>query len=179
MISGARLPTLFTLAALGFGVCTAGCNAKTDPRFESARATVSTLLRSHALDKTSLDKINEVELAGYMRGGAKIALANEADFHGCFADYRTAADEGLAGFVLGRLAPKKDSLIFTQKGDRTEVRIRNTPSQEPAAVLVEKDGAWRFSLKDSVPAELRQRLLDLYQRTEAMHRSQGGARLSK
>lgn len=161
------------VALMALALAAAACGDKADPRFESARGAVMTLLRTHALDA-----MPEADVAAHMRSGGKLTMKSEEEFRACFADYKTAADEGLAGFVLGRLAPRKDSLLVEEKGDRAEVRIKNTAQKAPVAVLVRREGNWRFSLEESVPADLKQRLRELYQRTETMHRSQGGARKS-
>lgn len=146
----------------------AGCGKDIDPRYENANKTFTTLLRAYGVAS-----ISEGDVAERMTSGAKFTLHHESDFREAFIDYRSPADEGAAGFVFGRLARNKDSLVFDTKGDRTDIYIKNRPRTQVAAVMMrdKESGAWKFSIKESVPAEIRARLLDLYRRAEDAKRA--------
>lgn len=157
-------PAVLLLVLLSLG----GCGKEIDPRFSDANKTFTTLLRAYGVAS-----ISEGDVAERMSSGGKFTLHNESDFREAFADYRSPADEGAAGFVFGRLVRSKDSLVFDTKGDRTDIYIKNRPRTQVAAVLIhEKEtGAWKFSIKESVPEEIRARLLDLYRRAEDAKRA--------
>lgn len=158
------------LAITGALFVLVGCGKKIDPRFQSAEATLGTLFRAYGVDRT-----REPEVREHMQSGGKFKLRSEDEFRACFADYRGPLDEGLAGFVFGRLVARKDSLTFETKGDRTQVFIRDQSKGKPAAVMVAEASGWKLSLKESVPADVAGKLRELYRRAEEDHRRETGS----
>ena len=147
--------TLLTLSA---------CHRREDPRFATARSTIDTLMSAYGVEG-----LTELEIQERLSTQQKFALKERNAMVSCFMDYAGAHDEGAAGFVFGRLAPKKDSLKIETEGKRARVFIEGQ-STATATLLRERAG-WRFSLSESVPKEVRARLREIYRRAVQMNKS--------
>jgi hypothetical protein len=121
-----------------------------DARFASPEATVETLLTAYDLADVPQD-----EVRARMAAHARFTLLDRETYEACFADLGAASlDEGLAGFVVGALAAGKDELEVEIDGELARV----SPREGVAITLRNEDGAWHIVLRDSVPAEIRERI---------------------
>lgn len=121
-----------------------------DARFASPEATVETLLGAY-----DLADVPQAEVRARMAEHARFTLLDRDTFEACFADLGAASlDEGLAGFVVGALAAGKDELDIDVEGEIAHV----SPRAGVEIALRNDDGAWRIVLRDSVPAEIRERI---------------------
>jgi len=141
-----------------------------DARFATPEATLQTLLASYGVQHMSQDEIQE-----HMRARGRFELRDEQTFRACFDDYSSAADEGLAGFVFGTVAAGKDDLRVNHAQGKAHV-FPDPDRRERRVVLVEHDGEWKISLRDSVPPAIRRSLREEYQRLSDRVRREGATR---
>jgi hypothetical protein len=137
-----------------------GCeHAPVDPGFANPRATVMTLLRAHHLDQMPTDEIRQ-RMA--RTEGERFGAVDEPLVERCFEDFdpNDPVDHGLAGFLVGVLAARRDELTTRTQGDRAVV------SAGPAGriVLHHRDDGWKISLEESVPRSYRERMESIYER---------------
>ena len=147
------------ILTLGLGLFVGGCREEpVDVRYNTAQATIETLFTAYGVNGLSESQVQE-----RMQVRGRFHLSDPQSYRGCFWDYDGDRDEGEAGYVFGRLAAAKDSLVFEPGDDRVEVR--SGQSAEPV-VLLRRGRKWSISLQESVPAEVRQRLRGVYQRAK-------------
>ncbi|MFO0695126.1 MAG: hypothetical protein U0230_16315 [Polyangiales bacterium] len=156
-----RLPLILALLS----VWLLGCSreAASDPRFRTPEATIHTLFEAYDVADVPEDQIRQ-RLAAH----AQFQLRDAETYRRCFADFRDPSDEGLAGFVFGRLVSFKDHLRYETHEDRAVVTLpvpRGTPGAR--IVLVRESGAFRIVLADSVPREVAVQLREIHRRARA------------
>jgi hypothetical protein len=132
-----------------------------DPRFAAPEDVVRTLLAAYGVDG-----VPEQEIQRRMRERGQFDLRDEVTYRACFADYVGPADEGLAGYVFGALAARKDSLRVVRIGDRAHV-FPVADDQSHMIVMTRADGVYRISLRDSVPQRVQAQLRDVHRRARA------------
>ena len=153
---------VLSAALLSAPVALSGCEGavtRTDARFSTPEHTVETLL--HAYD---LDDVPQAEIRERMARHGRFELADRDSYEECFADFLgTTSDEGYAGFVVGALAAGHDDIRVTITGEHATVSPR-----EGVRIVMDRDddGAWRIVLRESVPAELRERLSSVAEHAE-------------
>lgn len=156
-----RLPLLLAFVSL----LALGCarEAASDPRFRTPEATVHTLFEAYAVADVPEDQVRQ-RLAAH----AQFQLRDAETYRRCFADFRDPSDEGLAGFVFGRLASFKDHLRYETHEDRAVITLP-VPAGTPGAriVMLREEGAFRIVLADSVPREVAVQLRELHRRARA------------
>lgn len=165
----ARPPLLVPAAVLAVAVVAGACDEDhvPDPRYASPEATLDTLMASYGVKDMTQDEIQES-----MRKRARFELRDENAYRGCFADYRGPQDEGLAGFVFGTVAAGKDQLEI--KHIQGKAHVYPDPERlDRSVVLVETDGEWKISLRDSVPSSVRRALTEEYRRMSDLNRRAG------
>lgn len=138
-----------------------------DPRFATPEATLHTLLSTYGVEGMSQQEIREV-----MRQRGRFRLRDEQTYRACFDDYEGPHHEGLAGFVFGTVAAGKDQLEVTNVQGKAHV-FPNPDRRDRSVVLIERDGEWKISLRESVPSEVRKALLSEYQRVSERNRRAG------
>lgn len=162
------MPKRLLLSALSVLLLAHGCGEDdADPRFATPEATVGTLLESYGVDRMSQDDIQES-----MRKRARFELRDEQAYRACFGDWNGPQDEGLAGFVFGTVAAGKDQLEVEREGDRARV-YPDPERRDRSVVLVEREGEWKISLRDSVPSSVREALTEEYRRMSDRNRRAG------
>ena len=156
--------------ALALLCVSVGCGAPPDPRFAEPEATVQTLFTAY-----DVERLEEAEVQELLRQRVQFQLRDRAAYQACFSDWRSPHDEGLAGFVFGRLAAVKDHLRYEHASDDQGALIRVVPVRngDPGhpVILRQTDAGWKIALRESVPTELRQRLYRVYE--EARRRERG------
>jgi len=162
------MPKRLRVLALSVLLCAAcGDDADADPRFATPEATVDTLLASYGVDRMSQDDVQEA-----MGKRARFELRDEQSYRACFDDWNGPQDEGLAGFVFGTVAAGKDQLEVEREGDRARI-YPNPERRDRSVVLVERDGEWKISLRESVPGSVREALIEEYRRMSDRNRRAG------
>jgi hypothetical protein len=152
---------LRAVATIGFvgGAFIVGCGDEdADPRFASPEATIRTLMTTYGVEDMSQEEVQQIMMT---RG--RFELRDEATYRACFDDYAGMHDEGLAGFVFGTIVAGKDQLEITHAQGKAHV-YPNPERRDRSVVLVERDGEWKISLRDSVPSDVRRALLEEYRR---------------
>jgi hypothetical protein len=86
-----------------------------------------------------------------MREQLRQGCADAATYRACFVDYDEPADEGLAGFVLGTLSERTESMRVNVVRDRAHVFPDPGARGDRSVVLVKTDAGWKVSLAESVP----------------------------
>lgn len=147
----------------------AACKADTKSEaFASPAATVSSLFAAYGVKN-----VPEQEIQRRLQANERFDLVDESLFVACFSDWQGDHDQGLGGYVFGRLVAAKDHLrIDIDDGVARVSSEIGDPSLAPV-VLVETDDGWKIDLRQSVPSELRQRLYEIYRRarrSERVHR---------
>lgn len=137
------------MALLVVGVMACGADLPPDLRYATPRATLGTLFEAWGVDALTAADVEARKARG--RG---FHLSDPASFRGCFADWEQPADEALAGYVFGVLAPAKDALRVVPGAERTLVFAEDAPP----VVLRRDEGGWRIVLGESVPASTRRHL---------------------
>jgi hypothetical protein len=148
---------------------TACADEPADPRFASPEATLESLLRAYGVEQMSQEEIQE-----HMRGQGRFELRDEPTYRECFDDYEGPQSEGLAGFVFGTVAAGKDQLRINHVQGNVHV-FPNPDRNDRYVVLVQRDGEYKISLRESVPPEIRRRLLGQYQRMRARNQRAGAS----
>lgn len=138
-----------------------GCD-KADERLRSPEATIATLFRAYGVED-----LPEAAAQKMLREQRRFELVDRASMLETFADFRVDEQEGMLGFVFGRLVARKSSLEIERAGDRAEIRPIGEEGSHPI-VMIRDGGEWRFSLRESVPPELQRRLFELHRRALAL-----------
>ena len=136
-----------------------GCQPSMDARFESPQATVDSLFNAYGISGMS-----ESDVIRRLENRQRFTLVDPALHRACFADWRGQHDEGLAGYVFGRLAAAKDHLGVRVDGDRAWVTPAGKTDEQ--VVLIKVGRAWRISLKQSIPEKVRKQLYQIYRRAK-------------
>jgi hypothetical protein len=152
--------------ALAYDVL-AGCRGE-DARFSTPEATIATLFRSYGVDR-----LPESAVRARLAARAKFTLRDAATYERCFADFHPNVDDGVAGFVFGRLVSAKDHLAFSREGDAAAVRLPGDESAPAARVVLRDRGdGFRIVLAETVPANVAAQLRAIERRArETMQRS--------
>lgn len=138
-----------------------GCD-RPDERLSSPEATIATLFRAYGVEDLS-----EAEAQRMLREQRRFELVDRPSMLETFADFRVDEQEGMLGFVFGRLVARKSSLVIERTKDRAEVRAEGEEGSHPIVLI--RDGAeWRFSLRQSVPPEIQRRLFEVHRRALAL-----------
>jgi hypothetical protein len=138
--------------------------AEPDPRFATPEQTVETLFTAYGV--ADLPE-REVQRRLLMR--ERFELVSREAMLDAFADYRVEEQEGLTGFVFGRLVARKASLVYACEMKRCEVRPEHE-EDAPPVVLRENGGEWKIILAESVPREVQQQLVALHRRADELRR---------
>lgn len=142
-----------------------GCREQHDKRFDTPAATIDALFRSYGIAELS-----EAEVRARLQARERFELRDPRLHRECFADWRGEQDQGLAGYVFGRLAAAKDHLRIDVEGDLAQITPGIEGAAQEATVLVRQDGAWKIALRQSVPEEVRQQLYQVYRRARLRER---------
>jgi hypothetical protein len=138
-----------------------GCGHEPDPRFASPQATIDTLFAAYGIEGLSQD-----EIQARLREHGQFELRDQASFRLCFLDYSGPRDEGLAGFVFGMIAAGKDDLVVRAVDDRATV-FPDPDRVDRSVVMLRRSDEWKISLRDSVPAAIREALFGEFERASA------------
>ncbi|HJK92925.1 MAG TPA: hypothetical protein RMH85_29475 [Polyangiaceae bacterium LLY-WYZ-15_(1-7)] len=157
------------LALLALAACGGGAEGPPDLRFHTPKATVDTLLDVYGLG----EGVSQGEVRRRIRIGRTFHLNDPETRDACFADWGEPWDEGLAGYVLGSLAPLKDDLTITLTEETAHVHATGEDGRRirPVVLRQEDDGAWKIVLRESVPDDVRRRIRESW---EAQQRKEEG-----
>lgn len=139
-----------------------GCEeglTRVDARFSTPEHTMGSLLRAY-----DLEDVPQAEIRERMAAHGRFALGDRDLYEECFADFDgSAIEEGWAGYVVGALAAGRDDVRVTIVGDRATLSPR-----DGVRIVMRRaeDGTWAIVLRDSVPAELRERLTSVAEHAE-------------
>ena len=133
--------------------------------FESPKATIDTLFRAY-----DVRDIPQTEIRRRLQTRERFKLVDENLFRSCFSDWQGEHDQGLGGFVFGQLVAAKDELTIDVKGDTARVRASSSAPEVSPVVLIKQDAGWKIDLRQSVPADIRQRLYEVYRRARRVER---------
>ncbi len=142
-----------------------GCPEQTDSRFSTPAATIRSLFSSYGIADVS-----EAEVRARLQARERFEMHDPRLHRECFADWQGEQDQGLAGYVFGRLAAAKDHLLIDVEGDLAQITPNIEGAAQEATVLVLQDGAWKIALRQSVPEEVRQQLYQVYRRARLRER---------
>ena len=144
-----RLLTLVVWLLLLAPFALSGCTSEPpDPRFAEPEATVRTLFTVY-----DIADVGEAEVQGLLRDRVQFQVRDRAAYEACFADWRDPHDEGLAGFVFGRLAALKDHLRSVPDGPRINV-TRLVSSAADVRAAMGEHALTRVVLKPDLPLSL-------------------------
>ncbi len=150
------------LAALLVAACK---KYETSSDFESPNATLQSLFRAYGVTE-----IPEAEIQRRLQARERFDLRDEALFRSCFSDWQGEHDQGLGGYVFGRLVAGKDHLTVEVDEGIARVRTAADAAEVEPVVLLQTDDGWKIDLRQSVPAELRQQLYEVYRRARRAER---------
>jgi hypothetical protein len=159
---GVRLAISITLAAMLIAAC------KSEPAptgFESPSATIDSLFRAYGVKD-----ISQEEARRRLASRERFELLDQQLFKSCFSDWQGEHDHALGGFVFGQLVAAKDELQISAEPERAEVRAASASTKLQPIVLVNRDGAWKIDLHESVPPQVRQSLYEVYRRARRAER---------
>jgi hypothetical protein len=137
-----------------------------DIRYSTPEHTVQTLFSAYGMELSG-----EEELRARMARQEPFPLEDRALHASCFSDFDgTSASEGLAGWVFGVLAAGREHQRVEIVGQQATVSPR-----EGIRVVLHPDshGAWKISLRESVPPEVRRALFAVAERAEDRVRRTG------
>lgn len=150
---------LAVFASLVISAC-----AEPDPRFSTPEKTVESLFEAYGVAD-----VPEREIQRRLLMRERFELVSRAAMLETFADYRVEEQEGLTGFVFGRLVARKASLTYDCSEKRCEVRPEGE-TDAPPVVLRKDGGEWKIVLAESVPPEVQRELLALHRRADELRR---------
>jgi hypothetical protein len=137
----------------------------TSSAFASPSATIESLFRAYDVEKVPQDEIRR-----RLQARERFELVDENLFRSCFSDWQGEHDQGLGGFVFGQLVAAKDELSVDIEGDTARVHVTSAPSDLPPIVMRKQDEGWKIDLRESIPADIRQRLYEVYRRARRAER---------
>ena len=144
----------------------ASCKSEPVPTgFESPSATIDSLFRAYGVQGISQD-----EARRRLQARERFELLDEQLFQSCFSDWQGEHDHALGGFVFGQLVAGKGELQIKAKGDVAKVRAASASPELQSVVLVKQQEAWKIDLRQSVPANVRQSLYEVYRRARRAER---------
>jgi hypothetical protein len=149
--------------ALAASLLASAC-AEPDPRFAAPEKTIETLFTAYGV--ADLPE-REVQRRLLMR--ERFELVSREAMLDAFVDYRVEEQEGLTGFVFGRLVARKASLVYACEARRCEV-LPEGEEGAPPVVLREDGGEWKIVLAESVPRAVQQELVALHRRADQLRR---------
>ncbi len=142
------------------------CKTESAPTgFESPSATIESLFRAY-----DLQDISQEEARRRLEARERFELLNGQLFRRCFSDWDGEHDQALGGFVFGQLVAAKDELLITVEDGTAQVRAASASSELQPIVLVERGGAWKIDLRQSIPPKIRQSLYEVYRRARRAER---------
>jgi len=144
----------------------ASCKSEPVPTgFESPSATIESLFRAYGVQD-----ITQQEARRRLEARERFELRDQALFRSCFSDWQGEHDHGLGGFIFGQLVAAKEELQISIQEQRAEVRVASASSELQPIILVKQNEAWKIDLRQSVPAEIRQSLYEVYRRARRAER---------
>lgn len=159
---GVRLAICITLVA----TLIAACKSESAPTgFESPSATIDSLFRAYGVKD-----ISQEEARRRLASRERFELLDQQLFKSCFSDWQGEHDHALGGFVFGQLVAAKDELEISAEPDRAEVRAASASPNLQPIVLLNRGGAWKIDLRESVPPQVRQSLYEVYRRARRAER---------
>ena len=140
---------------------TAACSAPMDSRFSTPKNTIETLFSTYGVEKMS-----EEEVRRRLEARQRFTMLDSALHRACFADWQSESDQGLAGFVFGRLVAAKDHLTTKIEGQKALVGTTLKSAAEHPVVLKRTKNGWRIVLQQSVPEAIKRQLYEVYRRSK-------------
>ena len=139
-------------AWIGFAVLVGCADPPPDPDLATPIATARTLLRAYHLDHAT-----EAQIQRRIRRGITSSSehpVDEALLRKTLADFDPAdsIDRGLAVFLVGAIAARRDRLQESMAGDRGTVYV----GDELMVVLRRETEGWKIVIEQSVPAAVRE-----------------------
>jgi len=151
---------VFALASL------ASCTSDKPPTgFESPSATIDSLFRAYGVQDMTQD-----EARRRLQARERFELLDPALFRSCFSDWQGEHDQALGGFVFGQLVAAKQDMKIELDEDTARVQVAPASPELKPIVLVKQDSAWKIDLRQSVPAQIRQSLYEVYRRARRAER---------
>jgi len=142
------------------------CKTESAPTgFESPSATIESLFRAY-----DLQDISQEEARRRLEARERFELLNGQLFRSCFSDWDGEHDQALGGFVFGQLVAAKDELLITVEDGTAQVRAASASPELQPIVLVQRGGAWKIDLRQSIPPKIRQSLYEVYRRARRAER---------
>lgn len=139
------------VATLALAAC--GPTSSADPRFATPERTVETMLAAHGAAGLS-----GAAIQARMASEGALPIVDREAYAACFVDRDEPGGEALAEYVFGMIAAAKDDLRYETIAERGAVIVR--PGVR-VAMRRGRDGAYRISLRESVPEDVRRRLGDV------------------
>jgi hypothetical protein len=115
--------------------------------------------------------MSQAEARRRLQARERFELMDANLFRSCFSDWQGEHDQALGGFVFGQLVAAKEELAIEQKKQTARIQVAPSSSDIQPIVLVERDGAWKIDLRQSVPPKIRQSLYEVYRRARRAERS--------
>lgn len=137
----------------------------TDSQFSTPAATIETLFSTYGIEKMS-----EQEVRARLQARERFVLRDAETHRRCFADWMGEQDQGLAGYVFGKLAAAKDHLRIEVDQQTASVRFDIEGAANEPVILDKVDGGWKIALKKSVPEAVRTQLYEVYRRARRQER---------
>lgn len=150
------LPLIFCIIAI-----LSGCSARADKRFATPKDTIETLFSTYGVQQMS-----EEEVRRRMEARERFTMLDPELHRACFADWRSDSDQGIAGFVFGRLVAAKDHLTTKIEGDRATVIATESKGPEEPVVLQRGKAGWKIVLQQSAPESVKRQLYEVYRRAK-------------
>ena len=145
-----------------------GCSTTSDKRFATPASTINTLFGAYGIADMS-----EGEVRARLQARQRFDLRDPQTHRDCFADWQGEQDQGLAGYVFGKLAAAKDHLRIEIDGTTAKITPDIEGASQEATVLSQTEGAWKIVLRESVPENVRQQLYQIYRRARLRERKAG------
>lgn len=157
-----RILSAVIMALLVLGSC------KSEPQqtgFESPRATIDSLFAAYGVRDMS-----QQEARRRLQARERFELRDAQLFRSCFSDWQGEHDHALGGFVFGQLVAAKEDLEIEIAKDSARVLVAPPSAEVQPIVLLEREGAWKIDLRQSVPPQVRQSLYEVYRRARRAER---------
>ena len=138
------------------------CVPSADSRFATPKDTIETLFTAYGVRD-----VGEAEIIRRMQAQERFKLLDPAMHRACFADWKSDSDQGIAGFVFGRLVAAKDHLKTKIEGDTATVRASESNGPNDPVVLKRGKSGWKIVLQQSAPETIKRQLYEVYRRAKA------------